>query len=56
MSAEDYTIKVIRGELPGMTLAFRLKHGFRVLAVVSDYLPATRKALAMSRLLSGSTN
>lgn len=45
MSAEDYTIKVIRGELPGMTLAFQLKHGFRVLAVVSDYLPGDTEGL-----------
>jgi ribosomal protein S18 acetylase RimI-like enzyme len=45
MSAEDYVIKVIRGELRGMTLAFQLKHGFRVLAVVSDYLPGDPESL-----------
>ncbi len=45
MSAEDYTIKVIRGEVQGMTLAFQLKHGFRVLAVVSDYLPGDPESL-----------
>jgi len=45
MSAEDYAIKVIRGELQGMTLAFQLKHGFRVLAVVADYLPGDPESL-----------
>lgn len=45
MSAEDYVIKVIRGELRGMTLAFQLKEGFRVLAVVSDYLPGDPESL-----------
>lgn len=45
MSAEDYAIKVIRGEIKGMTLAFQLKHGFRVLAVVSDYLPGDPESL-----------
>ena len=39
MSAEDNTIKPIRGEKQGRTLAFQLKHGFRVLAVVSNYRP-----------------
>lgn len=45
MSAEDYAIKVIRGEIQGMTLAFQLKHGFRVLAVVSNYLPGDPESL-----------
>jgi GNAT superfamily N-acetyltransferase len=45
MSAEDYAIKVIRGEIQGMTLAFQLKHGFRVLAVVADYLPGDPESL-----------
>ena len=45
MSPEEYTIKVVRGEIKGMTLAFQLKHGFRVLAVVSDYLPGDPESL-----------
>jgi len=45
MSAEDYTVKVIRGELQGMTLPFQLKQGFRVLAVVSNYLPGDPESL-----------
>jgi GNAT superfamily N-acetyltransferase len=37
MSAEEYTIKVINGELSDPTLSFQLKQGFRVLFVVADY-------------------
>lgn len=39
MSAEDYVLKVIRGELGDPTLSFQLKRGFRVIAVVPGYLP-----------------
>lgn len=38
MSAEEYVIKVVNGELSGPTLSFQLKNGFHVLAVVSGYL------------------
>jgi GNAT superfamily N-acetyltransferase len=38
MSAEEYVIKVCRGELRDPTLTFQLKHGFHVMDVVSDYL------------------
>jgi len=38
MSAEEYVIRVIRGELRDPTLSFQLRHGFEVLAVVSNYL------------------
>ncbi len=38
MSAVDYVIKVVRGELKDPTLSFQLRHGFEVLAVVADYL------------------
>jgi ribosomal protein S18 acetylase RimI-like enzyme len=38
LSAEEYVLRVIRGELGDPTLSFQLKHGFRVLAVVSGYL------------------
>ena len=38
MSAEQYVVKVIRGELGDPTLSFQLKQGFHVLAVVEDYL------------------
>lgn len=38
MSAEEYVIKVIRGELGDPTLTFQLRQGFHVLAVVPNYL------------------
>ena len=38
MSAEEYVIQVIRGELGDPTLSFQLRRGFVVLAVVSAYL------------------
>lgn len=51
MSAEDYAVKVIRGEIKGMTLAFQLKQGFRVLAVVSDYLPGDPESLGYAAII-----
>lgn len=51
MSAEDYAVKVIRGELKGMTLAFQLKQGFRVLAVVADYLPGDPESLGYGAVI-----
>ena len=38
MSAEEYVIRVVRGELRDATLSFQIKQGFHVLAVVSGYL------------------
>lgn len=38
MSAEEYVEKVVAGELRDPTLSFQIRRGFRVLAVVSDYL------------------
>ncbi len=38
LAPEDYVMKVVRGELGDPTLSFQLKWGFRVLAVVPDYL------------------
>jgi GNAT superfamily N-acetyltransferase len=38
MNEEEYTIKVIKGELSDPTLSFQLKRGFHVIAVVSNYL------------------
>ncbi|MBT8400934.1 MAG: GNAT family N-acetyltransferase [Rhodothermia bacterium] len=37
MTAEEYVIKVIHGELSDPTLTFQLRQGFDVLDVVSDY-------------------
>jgi GNAT superfamily N-acetyltransferase len=38
MSAVDYVVKIVHGELKDPTLSFQMRHGFDVLAVVSDYL------------------
>lgn len=38
MTPEEYTEKVVRGELSDPTLTFQLKRGFKVLAVARDYL------------------
>lgn len=35
---EEYVARVVRGELTDPTLSFQLRQGFRVLAVVRDYL------------------
>ncbi|MEO8090877.1 MAG: hypothetical protein ABI703_11310, partial [Gemmatimonadales bacterium] len=37
-SPEDYVARVAQGELVDPTLSFQLRQGFRVLAVVRDYL------------------
>ena len=38
LTAEQYVMRVCRGELRDPTLTFQLKGGFHVLAVVSGYL------------------
>jgi GNAT superfamily N-acetyltransferase len=38
LSAEQYVVQVIRGELKDPTLSFQIKHGFEVIAVVPGYL------------------
>lgn len=38
MSAGEYVIAVVRGELSDATLSFQLRHGFHVLGVVAGYL------------------
>lgn len=45
MSAEEYVIKVIRGELHDPTLSYQLKCGYHVLAVVPNYLPKDTESL-----------
>jgi ribosomal protein S18 acetylase RimI-like enzyme len=37
-AAEDYVIRVIRGEIVDPTLSFQIESGFRVIGVVEDYL------------------
>lgn len=45
LSAEDYAIKVVRGEIKDPTLSFQLKCGYHVLAVVPNYLPKDPESL-----------
>jgi len=44
MTADEYVVRVIRGELKDPTLSFQLKHGFDVLGVVSGYLHSDRES------------
>ena len=51
ISAEDYIIKVIRGEIGDPTLTFQLRQGFHVLAVVSDYLRRDPESLGYAAVI-----
>ncbi len=51
MSAEDYTLKVIARELADPTLTFQLKRGFRVLAVVTGYMPKDPGSLGYAAVI-----
>jgi GNAT superfamily N-acetyltransferase len=51
MSAEEYIIKVVNGELRGPTLSFQLKHGFHVLAVVPGYLRHDPESLGYAAVI-----
>jgi GNAT superfamily N-acetyltransferase len=51
MTAEEYVIKVVNGELHGPTLSFQLKHGFHVLAVVTGYLAHDPESLGYAAVI-----
>lgn len=51
MSAEDYVIKVVRGELGDPTLSFQLRQGFHVLAVVQNYLRHDPESLGWAAVI-----
>jgi GNAT superfamily N-acetyltransferase len=51
MSAEEYVIKVVNGELRGPTLSFQLKNGFYVLAVVPGYLRHDPESLGYAAVI-----
>jgi GNAT superfamily N-acetyltransferase len=51
MSAEEYVMRVVRGMLKGPTLSFQLRHGFRVLAVVSHYLQHDPESLGNAAVI-----
>ncbi len=51
LSAEQYVLKVIRKELGDPTLSFQLKRGFRVIAVVPNYLRRDPKSLGYAAVI-----
>lgn len=51
MSAEDYTLKVIRGELSDPTISFQLAQGFHVMAVVKGYLRHDPESLGYAAVI-----
>jgi GNAT superfamily N-acetyltransferase len=51
MSAEEYVIKVVNGQLRGPTLSFQLKHGFHVLTVVPGYLRHDPESLGYAAVI-----
>lgn len=51
MSAEEYVINVTHGELKDPTLSFQIKHGFRPIAVVSEYLRNDPESLGYAAII-----
>jgi GNAT superfamily N-acetyltransferase len=51
MTAREYTIAVIRGEISDATLTFQLRQGFRVLAVVDKYLAYDPESLGYAAVI-----
>ncbi|HCU25740.1 MAG TPA: hypothetical protein DF383_12050 [Deltaproteobacteria bacterium] len=51
MSAEDYVIQVVNGELSDPTLTFQLRQGFHVLAVVRHYLSQDPESLGYAAVI-----
>lgn len=51
MSAEDYVVKVVRGELHDPTLTFQLRQSFKVLAVVPNYLRLDPESLGFAAVI-----
>ena len=51
MSAQEYAIAVIRGEIGDATLTFQLKQGFHVLAVAPQYLRNDPESLGYAAVI-----
>ena len=51
MSAEEYVVRVVRGEILGPTLSFQLRQGFHVLSVVHGYLPHDAESLGWAAVI-----
>lgn len=51
MTAEEYVLAILKGKLKDPTLSFQLREGFRVFAVVSDYLKNDPASLGHAALI-----
>ncbi|MBI4472771.1 MAG: GNAT family N-acetyltransferase [Acidobacteria bacterium] len=51
MTAEEYAVRVIRGEVKDPTLSFQLKRGFEVLGVVGGYLHSDPESLGYAAVI-----
>jgi ribosomal protein S18 acetylase RimI-like enzyme len=51
LTPQEYVRKVVRGELRDPTLSFQLRQGFRVLAVVADYLRHDPESLGYAAVI-----
>ena len=51
LTAEEYVLGVLAGRLRDPTLSFQLREGFRVFAVVSDYLKNDPESLGYAALI-----
>jgi GNAT superfamily N-acetyltransferase len=51
IDAEEYVVRVVRGEIKDPTLSFQLRHGFQVLAVVSGYLQHDPESLGYAAVI-----
>lgn len=51
ITAEDYVVRVVRGEITDPTLTFQLRQRFRVLAVVSGYLMNDPESLGYAAII-----
>jgi GNAT superfamily N-acetyltransferase len=51
MSADEYVLRVVRGEIADPTLTFQLRERFRVMAVIPDYLGNDPESLGWAALI-----
>lgn len=51
LTAEEYVVRVVRGELADPTLSFQLHRGFRVMEVVSGYLVDDPESMGFAALI-----
>ena len=50
-SAKEYVEKIVAGEIKDPTLSFQIKQGFKILAVVSDYLENDKESLGKAAII-----